>query len=114
MKTLPQAQRLRNHVLACLERAAQEEGDRSSWLTFVVVGGGPTGVEFAGALAEMRNLIDREYPEFPASEVRIVVVEGSDRLLPAFREKLGRYARKMLERRGVEVKTGVLIARAGP
>jgi NADH dehydrogenase len=115
MKTLEQAQRLRNHVLACLELAAQlgTAQERGDWLTFVVVGGGPTGVEYAGALGELRRLIGREYPEFPESEVRIVVVEGADRLLPAFPAKLGRYAQKVLERRGVEVRTGTLIAAAG-
>ena len=114
MKTLAQAQRLRNHVLACLEHAAQttDEDERRGWLTFVVVGGGPTGVEFAGALVELRRLVGREYPEFPASAVRIVVVEGAQLLLPAFPEKLGRYAQKILERRGVEVRTGVVMVTA--
>jgi NADH dehydrogenase len=114
MKTLPQAQRLRNHVLACLEHAAQSGPgpERTAWLTFVVVGGGPTGVEFAGALAELKRLVRREYREFPADEMRIVVVEGADALLPVFPEKLGLYARKVLERRGVEVITGAVITDA--
>src|SRR5581483_1793548 len=105
MKTLPQAQRLRNHVLACLEQAALAASDeeRAAWLTFVVVGGGPTGVEFAGALVELRRLVGREYREFDWRRLRIVVVEGADRLLPSFPEKLGRYARRVLERRGAEV-----------
>jgi NADH:quinone reductase (non-electrogenic) len=114
MKTLEQAQRLRNRVLSCLEWAAQarDADERRGWLTFVVVGGGPTGVEFAGALVEFRRLVAREYREFAEDEVRIVVVEGADRLLPAFPEKLGRYAEKILRRRGVEVRTGALIASA--
>jgi NADH dehydrogenase len=115
MKTLPQAQRLRNHVLACLEHAAQVgPKERAAWVTFVVVGGGPTGVEFAGALAELKRLVGREYPEFPASGLRILVVEGAEALLPTFPEKLGRYARRVLERRGVEVRTGVVITDATP
>lgn len=68
MKSLPQAQRLRNHVLACLERATlcEEESERRRWLTFVVVGAGPTGVEFTGALVELLKLVlGREYPELP-------------------------------------------------
>jgi NADH:ubiquinone reductase (H+-translocating) len=114
MKTLEQAQRLRNHVLACLERAAQEpdaEG-RRPWLTFVVAGGGPTGVEFAGALVELRRLVGREYREFSGDEMRIVIVEGADRLLPAFPDKLGRYAQNVLQRRGAEIRAGALIATA--
>lgn len=88
MKTLEQAQRLRNHVLACLEHAAQAETEpeRRRWLSFVVVGGGPSGVEYAGAL-----------------------VEGAPRLLPPLPEKLGRYAQRVLERRGVEVLTEALV-----
>jgi len=116
MKSLPQAQRLRNHVLACLEQAAQlpDAAARAEWLTFVVVGGGPTGVEFAGALGELKRLVGREYPEFSSEEMRIVVVEGTGRLLPTFPEKLGRYAERVLERRTVEVCTGVVTTDAGP
>jgi NADH dehydrogenase len=110
MKTLEQAQRLRNRVLACFEHAAQAEGDeRRSWLTFVVAGGGPTGVEFVGALAELRRLAGREYREFAAEDIRIVLVEGASEVLPSFPAKLGRYARKVLEQRGVEIRTGALI-----
>ncbi len=116
MKNLEQAQRLRNHVLACLEHAAQatDEAEQSAWLTFVVVGGGATGVEYAGALAELRKLVAREYPEFPASLMRVVVVEGADRLLPAFPEKLGRYAQRVLERKGAVVTTDTVMTAAGP
>jgi NADH dehydrogenase len=116
MKSLEQAQRLRNHLLACFEYAAQAESraERRGWLTFVVAGAGPTGVEFAGALVELRRLAAREYPEFAADEIRVVVVEGADRVLPSFAEKLSRYARKVLEKRGVEVRTGILISDAGP
>jgi NADH dehydrogenase len=115
MKNLEQAQRLRNHVLACLEHAAQTENDaeRGAWLTFVVVGGGATGVEYAGALAELRKLVGREYPEFSALRMRVIVVEGADRLLPAFPEKLGRYAQKVLERKGAEIITGSVMRDAG-
>jgi len=116
MKNLEQAQRLRNHVLACLEHAAQstDDAEQSAWLTFVVVGGGATGVEYAGALAELRKLVGREYPEFSALRMRVVVVEGADRLLPAFPEKLGRYAQKVLERKGAEITLGTVMSDAGP
>ena len=115
MKTLPQAQRLRNHVLACLEHAAQahEEVERRRWLTFVVIGGGPTGVEFTGALLELLRLVlGRDYPELAPKLARVVLVEGTERILPAFPARLGRYADRVLERRGVEVLTGALVERA--
>jgi NADH dehydrogenase len=112
MKTLEQAQRLRNHVLACLEHAAQAETEqeRRRWLSFVVVGGGPSGVEYAGALLELLKLVlGREYPGLSRALARIVLVEGAPRLLPPLPEKLGRYAQRVLERRGVEVLTEALV-----
>lgn len=117
MKTLPQAQRLRNHVLACLEHAAQarHEAERRRWLTFVVIGGGPTGVEFTGALLELLKLVlGREYPELAPQLARVVLIEGADRILPAFPKRLRRYAHRVLEHRGVEVLTGTLVERATP
>jgi NADH dehydrogenase len=113
MKTLEEAQRLRNHVLACLEHAAatDDQVERRRWLTFLVVGGGPSGVEYAGALIELLKLVlGREYPGLPRAEARIVLVEGAPRLLPPLPEKLGRYAQRVLKRRGVEVVTGALVA----
>ncbi len=115
LKTLGEAQRLRNHALSCLERAAQEEdpGERNRWLTFVVVGGGPTGVEYAGALNELLRLVlGRDYPELRLEESRIILVEGRDRLLAAFSPGLGAYARRVLERRGIEVRVGSLVEEA--
>jgi NADH dehydrogenase len=102
-------------VLACLERAVIEpEGDdRRRHLTFCVVGGGPTGVEYAGALAELvRLVLPREYPELDHRDVRIVLVEGTDRVLPAFTPRLSAYAHKTLERLGVEVRCNSLVAAA--
>ncbi len=117
MKTLPQAQRLRNHVLACLEHGAQahEEAERRRWLTFVVIGGGPTGVEFTGALLELLKLVlGRDYPELPPELARVVLIEGTERILPPFPDRLGRYARRTLEHRGVEVMTGTVVEQASP
>ena len=115
MKTLEEALRLRNHVLSCLERASQEhdEAERRRWLTFVIVGGGPTGVEYAGALVELlRMVLGRDYPDLAPSLARIVLAEGQDRLLEAFPDRLGRYAERTLRRRGVEVRTGALVEKA--
>ena len=115
MKSLSEAMRLRNHVLSCLERAAQtpSRAERAAWLTFVVVGGGPTGVEYAGALAELLRLVlGADYPELERREARIVLVEGLDRLLAAFHPKLGRYAQRTLAELDVEVRTGTLVEKA--
>jgi NADH dehydrogenase len=115
LKDLGQALQLRNHVLDCLERAAAttDPKKRRRLLTFCIIGGGPTGVEYAGALAELvRLVLPHEYPEFPPSDVRIVLLEGGDRLLPSFRKRLSRYARRELERLGVDVRTETLVASA--
>ncbi len=115
LKTIEEALRLRGHVLACLELASHQpdESERQRLLTFVVVGGGPTGVEYAGALNELLKLVlGRDYPELPPALKRIVLVEGKDRLLEVFPERLGRYAQKMLTRRGVEVRTGSFLTGA--
>ena len=112
LKGLPDATRVRNHVLTCLERAdaAKDAVTRQALLTFVIVGGGPTGVESAGALAELMDIVaGKDYHRISRSETRIVLVEGTDRLLNAFSARLGRYARRVLEARGVEVITNMLV-----
>jgi NADH:ubiquinone reductase (H+-translocating) len=117
LKTLGNAMRLRNHVLACLERASQADSveEQRRFLTFVVVGGGATGVEYAGALSELLEIVlGHDHPELEPSLGRIVLVEYAPRLLGAFPERLGAYARRALERKGIEVRTGVrLDAHAG-
>jgi len=115
LKTLGEALQLRNHVLDCLERATVVSGDdeRRTLLTFCIVGGGPTGVEYAGALAELvRLVLPHEYPEIAFGAVRIVLLEGGERLLPMFAPSLSAYARRELERLGVEVRLGELVSSA--
>lgn len=115
LKDLGGALQLRNHVLDCLERAtaATDPVERRRLLTFCIVGGGPTGVEYAGALAELARLVlPHEYPELQPHELRIVLLEGGDRVLPMFKRRLSTYARRELERRGVDVRTDVLVASA--
>ncbi len=111
LKDLGEALRLRNHVLSTLERAAHAPaGDRDALLTFCIVGGGPTGVEYAGALAELvRLVLPVEYPELHGARVRIVLLEMTDRLLATFHPSLGEYARRELEHLGVEALLGASV-----
>src|SRR5438445_8718559 len=107
--------RLRNHVLSCLERAAQEKdpAQRRTWLTFVVVGGGPTGVEYAGALSELLDIVlGNDYPELARTDATIAIVEGLDRLLGAFHPRLGKYAEQALRRFGVDVRLRTFVEKA--
>jgi len=109
VKELPDALEFRNHVLRCFEAAEMEDDDalRRTWLTFVIVGAGPTGVEYAGALAELVDLVVRnDYRRLSRDMFRIILVEGMDRVLPSFLDRLGEKARRELERRGVEVLVG--------
>ena len=113
LKSLPEALALRDHVLRQFEQAATDPGADPGLLTFVVAGGGPTGVELAGALAELvDDVLRRDHPRLDLRRVRIVLVEMADRLLGAFHDRSGRYALRALRRRGVEVRLGTALARA--
>ena len=103
LKSIPQALGLRDHVLARFELAGHE--DRDGLLRFVVVGGGPTGVETAGALAELvEHVIARDHPRLDLDRVHIVLVEMLDRLLPPFHEESSAIALAALRERGVDVR----------
>jgi len=115
LKSLEDATRLRNHVLTCLERADAETdaAERKALLTFVVAGGGPTGVECAGAVGELMQIVaGHAFHDVSRGDVRILLFEGQDRLLGAFSERIGRYAEKVLRRRGIEVRTRTLVSAA--
>lgn len=106
LKSTPEAIRCRNEVLDRLERASlcNDAIRRRSLLTFVVVGGGPAGVEIAGALGEMKRfIIKREYPSINPDEVRVILVEGSDALLRAMGPKSSADALKGLGQLCVDV-----------
>lgn len=115
LKDLPEALQLRNHVLSRFEEASRTEDPqlRKRALTFVVVGGGPTGVEYAGALSELVRLnLGKDFPELDLAEVRIVLVELAERVLGMFSEPLSEYAREELERRGIELRLGTRVTDA--
>ena len=117
LKALPDATRLRNHVLTCLELADAETdaATRQALLSFVIVGGGPTGVEMAGALAELMDIVaGKDYHSIARTEIRIILVEGADRLLNAFSARLGRYAERVLKHRRVDVRLKSLVKDADP
>lgn len=112
MKSTPQALRCRNEILDRLERASITESDeeRRQLLSFVVVGGGPTGVEIAGAIGEMkRYVVKREYPSLKPSELSVTIIEGSQKILGAMSEISSHRAEKYLSDLMVTVKTGVVM-----
>ena len=110
--TLADAVALRNHVLEQFEGAAADGvGGDDGRLTFVVVGGGPTGVETAGALAELFAMVFRkDYPELDMSHARVVLVEMQDHLLDPFGARSRQHALDSLRRRGVDVRLGAAVA----
>lgn len=115
IKDLASAVRLRNHVLKLLERAAWTDNpdERRALTTMVVVGGGPTGLETAGALVELYNgVVKQEYPHVAHLDARVLLVEASDRLLAPFPEKLRDSATEQLRSMGVDVLFGVRVTDA--
>jgi NADH dehydrogenase len=116
LASLDDAVRLRNHVLARFEAAAVDPSliDDGA-LNVVVVGGGPTGVETAGALAELFSMVFRkDYRHIDISRARVVLVELTDRLLPPFAPKSSKHARERLAHMRVEVRTGEQVVEIGP
>lgn len=112
LKTLDDALEIRRRVLLAYERAEREVDPlrRIPWLTFVVIGGGATGVEMAGTLAEIaRQTLRDEFRRFDSRDARVILVEATDRVLPSYPADLSAKARAQLERLGVEVRTGVRV-----
>ncbi|MDQ6711263.1 MAG: NAD(P)/FAD-dependent oxidoreductase [Candidatus Dormibacteraeota bacterium] len=115
LKSLEDATRLRNHVLTCLERAdsAADAAERQALLTFVIAGGGPTGVESSGALGELIQIVaGKDYHQIRRDEVRILLLEGQEQLLTTFSARIGAYAERVLRRRGIDVRTRTLVTAA--
>ena len=106
LKTLEDAHHLRGHILGAFEMAelATDPAERAAYLTFAVIGGGPTGVEMVGQVAELAHeALPREYRSVATTEAKILLIEAGPQVLAAFAPKLQRYTRRRLQRMGVEV-----------
>ncbi len=117
LKTLEDAIEIRRRVLLAFEEAERDpdEARRSQWLTFVVVGAGPTGVELAGTLAEIaRHTLHSEFRRIDPARARILLIEGAPRVLPPYAADLSAKAQKQLEKLGVEVRTGQVVTGLDP
>ncbi|HZJ55441.1 MAG TPA: NAD(P)/FAD-dependent oxidoreductase [Myxococcaceae bacterium] len=113
MKSLEDALEVRRRVLFAFEEAEREEDEarRRAWMTFVIIGGGPTGVELAGSLSEMAHrALPRDFRHIDTHSARIILIEGLDRLLPAFSEHLSARARKVLESLKIDVRLGTRVS----
>jgi NADH dehydrogenase len=113
LKTLEDATSIRRRILLSFERAERETDPerRAALLTFVIVGGGPTGVELAGAIAELAyHNLPSEYRHIDTRKARVVLIEAGPRILPSFTENLSAYARAALERLGVEIHLGSAVS----
>jgi NADH dehydrogenase len=112
LKTLEDAIEVRRRMLIAFERAERthDETERKRLLTFVAIGGGATGVELAGAFAELRRFVlPREFREIDAKEARVILLEAGPRILPAFDPKLSQRAVEQLAELGVIVRTGAMV-----
>lgn len=113
LKTLEQATEIRRRILSAFE-LAENQGDparQQALLTFVVVGGGATGVELAGAIADIsRTVLVEDFHRIDPAQARVILLEGGPRVLPAFSEALSRRTERDLTALGVEVRTGALVS----
>ncbi len=112
LKTIEDALEMRRRVLTAFERAERESDPekRKAWLTFVIVGGGPTGVELAGALSEIsRHALARDFKAIDPAQARIVLLQGGDRILPAFPPVLSEKALETLRHLGVEARVNARV-----
>lgn len=117
LKTIEDALEIRRRVLLAFELAERQAvaGEGHVPLNFVVVGGGPTGVELAGTLAEIsRQVLANEFHSIDPRNTRIILLEGGPRVLPAYPQDLSRSAEEQLRNLGVEVRTSAMVTRVGP
>jgi len=112
LKTIDDATRIRARILLAFERAEMEtdEAQKRAWLTFAIVGAGPTGVELAGSIAELAHrVLSCDYDHIDLDSTRILLLEAGPRILPTFSERLSASATKSLRKLGVEVMTGSMV-----
>lgn len=112
LKTIEDATRIRAKILKAFEEAEQESDPekRDAWLRFVIVGAGPTGVELAGALSEIsKDTLKHDFRTFDPADAEVILIEGVDRVLPPYPEKLSAKAKKSLERIGVQVRLNSIV-----
>jgi NADH:ubiquinone reductase (H+-translocating) len=117
LKTIDDATEIRRRFLLAFEAAEREadEAARRRLLTFVIVGAGPTGVELAGAMAEIvREVMPRDFRAIDTATARILLLEGGERVLPSYDARLSAKAQRQLIRLGVEVRTSALVSDVGP
>ena len=109
LKTLEDATTIRRRILLAFEKAERETDPdrRRALMTFVIIGGGPTGVELAGTIAELaRDTLAGEFRNIDPAQARVVLIEAGERVLSGFKPELSAYAKKALERLGVTVELG--------
>jgi NADH dehydrogenase len=114
LKSIDDAIRIRQCILTAFERAELEDdpAEREAWLTFVIVGGGPTGTELAGMLPTIaEHSLPRDFRRIAHAKTRVILLEGGPRVLPTYPEPLSEHARADLADLGVEVRTGALVTR---
>jgi NADH dehydrogenase len=107
LKTLTDALVIREKIIEALELAEKENNNElmKKYLTFVIVGGGPTGVELAGAIAEIaKETMIKDYKNFKPEDTKVILIEAADRILPSFDKKLSEHAKEDLAQMGVEVR----------
>ncbi|APR87260.1 NADH dehydrogenase [Minicystis rosea] len=112
LKTVEDALDIRNRVLSAFEAAEREDDPvrRAEWITFVIVGGGPTGIEMAGALSEIaRKTLAKDFCRVDPTQARVILLEGAPRVLPTMDPKISTKAEQQLEHIGVEVGTGARV-----
>src|SRR5438132_3455933 len=112
LKSVEEATAIRHKILYAFERAERSSSDEEAraWLTFIIVGAGATGMELAGALAEIANeTLKRDFRKINPREARIILMEGGNRVLAAYPEDLSTRAEELVKRLGVEIMKGVMV-----